>query len=286
MNKATLFCFIVFLFGQVFSQTVFPIEHDVPFSASVGGLQTVYFKVLAPAESDVFAFTVSPCAGHIEWWVGPKAEVVGPEDQRNLYTFNSNPVIYVTQTDFENSIDIVTVSTFTMIDYSPGYYFVGVKSSDLNVTASFEGYFGVYNPYPQVGGDGNINVVYTDSTTANLYWDPSPSSGVEYCVYAQEYSDYYNNINVNHGSSCGVPEDNLLECTSSTSFTVSNLFPKGTYVFDVLVRFKNNEDSLVSAYNGVLSYVEVTYYEDFYGSASSLAVFGVATIFAILISFF
>jgi len=274
------------LVGQVLSQSLFNIPAGTSFNASVDKYQTIYFKtqVPVPYDSSEFSFTLSPCNGFFDWYVGPKGEKLGEKNSnREIFYFDTEPKIYVEDPYYINAQDIVTVATFTLENYSPGYYYVGVTNKE-NYTVDFQGYFGnpLYDPHPAVGGSGNIDVFVDSPTSVFLSWDYSTDVNVLYCVYVQSYDSYYFDQYTVHGSACGIKKDNKVGCTALNYLSINGLHANGTYFFDVTVSTHDDENPIVyvSAYNGVVANIKEL------SSATSLTFFSVATIFAILIAFF
>jgi hypothetical protein len=299
MNKATVLCLFMLLVGQCLSSPLptylWNVETDVPFEYTLPGDQTVYFKVLAPRDyigKDYFHFTIYPCEGSVTWYLGDVGNMESIDSQFLLYKFDTDPVIVPVDRDFSHTQNIVTVSTFTISEYKAGYYYVGVHNNDKFNATTFQGYFGQLTPYPDVGGNGNLYVTvdYYDPSQATLSWSPSSDDNVQYCVYSQDYSEFYFDetaatptvLSTNHGSYCGYNSTlEQLGCTRQTYFNLAKLSQGHTYIFDVSVEYLDSDpNDLKSSYNGVIAYIDY-----FQNSASSLSFF-TALVIAIVFTLF
>ena len=240
--KALLFIGLLFVVHSL-AQTVFPVQPDVPFSQEVNRYQTTYYRVTASARDTrrQFEFTIYPCKGQLIWWIGNQGDITEKDDlQNHIFYFDAT---------FDNTNEtLTTVSTYNMQNYEPGEYFVGVYSAD-NGTASFDAFFGFTDndPYPGVGGDGNLDIDVASRDSIDITWDKSPTDNVQYCIYVQPYGEF--ELSRNSGSACGLLEEYLLECTIATTFHVSNLYDDGYYVFDVVVEYLDEDNHYRGAYN-------------------------------------
>eukprot|EP00045_Choanoeca_perplexa_P020623 m.4749 g.4749 ORF g.4749 m.4749 type:complete len:339 (-) comp7171_c0_seq1:98-1114(-) len=221
--------------------------------------------------SGTFRVTVQPCLGKVNWtleapnglivdglyWDSDHTHRPAPTHDSSVTAFNFDETVgvYTNEAAMNGQYTLTINNLYDGDSMDHQHHRRMIPTNIANVTLYLSQDLGSW-PYPELPLNSQVRMVASGSSHNSilLEWDPSPSSGVSYCVHAHAMGGM--KAHYVHATPCsmhidGVPHDGELNICMSGSeqhVLLKNLNSSMGYMIDVVVY--NEDKSAASAYLG------------------------------------